>query len=173
MSDWTCDANEALTLSLGTLAKCDNYVAHFSSKHQVRAQKDREALSREESFEGFNPMFTYPASLSVACMSIRLIVILQIFGENEKIYGYKDLLIDVRKMRKPFFFFFLLHATRHSTPAPSFVSPISCGSHLDLCNSISLFHMRKSCLRHQQLTTSRASCKSLYHQATPQTKNPS
>ncbi|KAF9533547.1 acyl-CoA N-acyltransferase [Crepidotus variabilis] len=60
-TEWAADANEALTLSL------------------VRSAKDKEALSREENYEGFNPTFTYP-----------------IYGEEEKIYGYKDLLIDLR-----------------------------------------------------------------------------
>lgn len=61
MADWTCSANEALTLSL------------------VRAEKDKEALAEDESYEGFHPVFTYP-----------------IFGEEETIYGYKDLVIDLR-----------------------------------------------------------------------------
>ncbi|KAJ7349073.1 histone acetyltransferase type B catalytic subunit [Mycena albidolilacea] len=54
MAEWTCDANEALSLSL------------------VRATED-------ESHPPFHPTFTYP-----------------IFGEEEKIYGYTDLDIDLR-----------------------------------------------------------------------------
>ncbi|PPR06189.1 hypothetical protein CVT26_005463 [Gymnopilus dilepis] len=61
MTDWTEDANEALTLSL------------------VRSSKDKEVLAASEKYEQFNPSFTYP-----------------IYGEDEKIYGYKDLLIDLR-----------------------------------------------------------------------------
>ncbi|KAJ7684552.1 histone acetyltransferase type B catalytic subunit [Mycena polygramma] len=61
MADWTCDANEALTLSL------------------VRATEDEQALGEDESYSGFHPNFTYP-----------------IFGEDEKIYGYNDLVIDLR-----------------------------------------------------------------------------
>ncbi|KAJ7184360.1 acyl-CoA N-acyltransferase [Mycena filopes] len=61
MADWTCDANEALTLSL------------------VRAQEDELVLGEEESYSDFHPGFTYP-----------------IFGEEEKIYGYSDLVIDLR-----------------------------------------------------------------------------
>ncbi|KAF9484919.1 histone acetyltransferase type B [Pholiota conissans] len=61
MSDWTSDANDSLQLSL------------------VRSQKDKEALAEDESYENFNPNFTYP-----------------IYGEDEKIYGYRDLVIDLR-----------------------------------------------------------------------------
>ncbi|KAF5331153.1 hypothetical protein D9619_006050 [Psilocybe cf. subviscida] len=45
----------------------------------VRASEDKEVLGDEENYEGFNPTFTYP-----------------IFGEEEKIYGYRDLSIDLR-----------------------------------------------------------------------------
>ncbi|KAF8232288.1 histone acetyltransferase type B catalytic subunit, partial [Tricholoma matsutake] len=61
MTDWTSDATEALTLSL------------------VRSREDKESLAEDESYENFNPSFTYP-----------------IYGEEEKIYGYNDLLIDLR-----------------------------------------------------------------------------
>ncbi|KAF5372875.1 hypothetical protein D9758_001551 [Tetrapyrgos nigripes] len=44
----------------------------------VRAQEDQKALAEEESYV-FNPAFTYP-----------------IFGEDEKIYGYNGLTIDMR-----------------------------------------------------------------------------
>ncbi|KIJ63313.1 hypothetical protein HYDPIDRAFT_29571 [Hydnomerulius pinastri MD-312] len=45
----------------------------------VRAQEDKQVLGAEESYEEFHPTFTYP-----------------IFGEDEKIYGYQDLVIDFR-----------------------------------------------------------------------------
>ncbi|KAH9999076.1 acyl-CoA N-acyltransferase [Russula vinacea] len=45
----------------------------------VRANKDKEVLSDGESFENFHPTFTYP-----------------IYGEDENIYGYSDLVIDLR-----------------------------------------------------------------------------
>ncbi|KAJ7722299.1 histone acetyltransferase type B catalytic subunit [Mycena maculata] len=45
----------------------------------VRATEDEQALGDEESYTGFRPRFTYP-----------------IFGEDEKIYGYNDLVIDLR-----------------------------------------------------------------------------
>ncbi|KAI0032357.1 acyl-CoA N-acyltransferase [Vararia minispora EC-137] len=45
----------------------------------VRGAADREMLGENESYEGFHPTFTYP-----------------IYGEDEKIYGYKDLVIDLR-----------------------------------------------------------------------------
>ncbi|KDQ59621.1 hypothetical protein JAAARDRAFT_33203 [Jaapia argillacea MUCL 33604] len=60
-SDWACDSNESLSLSL------------------VRAPLDKEVLGENEEYEGFQPTFTYP-----------------IYGEHEKIYGYKDLVIDLR-----------------------------------------------------------------------------
>ncbi|KAL0947489.1 hypothetical protein HGRIS_013592 [Hohenbuehelia grisea] len=45
----------------------------------VRSEEDLRALGEEETYEDFSPAFTYP-----------------IYGEEEKIYGYKDLKIDLR-----------------------------------------------------------------------------
>ncbi|KAI0303510.1 acyl-CoA N-acyltransferase [Multifurca ochricompacta] len=45
----------------------------------VRSSQDKEALGDNESYENFHPTFTYP-----------------IYGEDEKIYGYTDLVIDLR-----------------------------------------------------------------------------
>ncbi|KAJ7168325.1 histone acetyltransferase type B catalytic subunit [Mycena crocata] len=45
----------------------------------VRATEDEQALGDEETYTEFHPSFTYP-----------------IFGEDEKIYGYNDLVIDLR-----------------------------------------------------------------------------
>ncbi|EGO21779.1 hypothetical protein SERLADRAFT_451781 [Serpula lacrymans var. lacrymans S7.9] len=45
----------------------------------VRAEADKLLLGGEESYEDFHPTFTYP-----------------IYGEDEKLYGYKDLMIDMR-----------------------------------------------------------------------------
>ncbi|KAF8061629.1 histone acetyltransferase type B catalytic subunit [Lyophyllum atratum] len=45
----------------------------------VRSTEDKKSLAEEESYESFHPNFTYP-----------------IFGEDEKLYGYKDLDIDLR-----------------------------------------------------------------------------
>lgn len=45
----------------------------------VRAREDKKALRDDESFEQFHPTFTYP-----------------IYGEDEKLYGYEDLVINLR-----------------------------------------------------------------------------
>ncbi|KAF9072894.1 histone acetyltransferase type B catalytic subunit [Rhodocollybia butyracea] len=45
----------------------------------VRSSEDTKALKDGESYQDFHPAFTYP-----------------IFGEEEKIYGYKDLTIDLK-----------------------------------------------------------------------------
>ncbi|KAF9466258.1 acyl-CoA N-acyltransferase [Collybia nuda] len=45
----------------------------------VRSREDKESIAEDEVYEGFHPSFTYP-----------------IFGEDEKIYGYNDLVIDLR-----------------------------------------------------------------------------
>ncbi|KAJ8589991.1 histone acetyltransferase type B catalytic subunit [Rhizopogon salebrosus TDB-379] len=45
----------------------------------VRAEEDKQVLGEEETYEEFHPSFTYP-----------------IYGEDEKIYGYQDLVIDLR-----------------------------------------------------------------------------
>ncbi|KAL6308026.1 histone acetyltransferase type B catalytic subunit [Sparassis latifolia] len=45
----------------------------------VRAQDDRASLTAREAYEGFHPTFTYP-----------------LFGEEEKLYGYRDPKIDLK-----------------------------------------------------------------------------
>lgn len=45
----------------------------------VRAEEDKQVLGSEETYEEFHPTFTYP-----------------IYGEDERIYGYQDLVIDLR-----------------------------------------------------------------------------
>ncbi|KAH9934953.1 histone acetyltransferase type B catalytic subunit [Fomitopsis serialis] len=45
----------------------------------VRAAADKASLNAREHYEGFNPCYTYP-----------------LFGEDEKIYGYRDLRIDLK-----------------------------------------------------------------------------
>ncbi|KAL0070550.1 histone acetyltransferase 1 [Marasmius tenuissimus] len=45
----------------------------------VRAQEDKKALAEDESYENFSPTFTYP-----------------IYGEEETIYGYSGLRIDLK-----------------------------------------------------------------------------
>ncbi|KZT70215.1 acyl-CoA N-acyltransferase [Daedalea quercina L-15889] len=45
----------------------------------VRAAADKASLTTREHYEGFNPNFTYP-----------------LFGEDEKIYGYRNLRIDLK-----------------------------------------------------------------------------
>ena len=72
----------------------------------VRAQKDKESFAEDESYEDFSPTFTYPVC-TLHCWLIDrfswpLLIcsrgypsVLQIFGEDEKIYGYNDLVIDV------------------------------------------------------------------------------
>ncbi|KAI0956699.1 hypothetical protein AcW1_005314 [Taiwanofungus camphoratus] len=45
----------------------------------VRAKQDRASLTAREAYEGFHPTFTYP-----------------IFGEDEKIYGFRGLTVDLK-----------------------------------------------------------------------------
>ncbi|TFK46408.1 histone acetyltransferase type B [Heliocybe sulcata] len=45
----------------------------------ARSEMDKEVLAEDESYEGFHPTFTYP-----------------IYGEEETIYGYKELVIDLK-----------------------------------------------------------------------------
>jgi histone acetyltransferase 1 len=66
----------------------------------VRSLADKEALAEQESYSDFHPRFTYPVRLSsyvgVSFLTFfRFVAWLQIFGEDEKIYGYKGLTIDV------------------------------------------------------------------------------
>jgi hypothetical protein len=67
MADWTANSNDALHLSLGTIFR-DIWVV-FSAAHLmrfiVRANKDKEVLSDDESFENFHPTFTYPVRTDI------------------------------------------------------------------------------------------------------------
>ena len=74
---WAADANEALHLSLGTFLP-PAPTRRATNLPPVRATADQATLDQREHYEGFNPCFTYP-----------------LFGEDEKIYGYRDLRIDV------------------------------------------------------------------------------
>jgi hypothetical protein len=56
--DWTADANEALTLSLGGLL-CNNS-SITNAFRAVRAEEDKQVLGGEERYEEFHPTFTYP-----------------------------------------------------------------------------------------------------------------
>jgi len=66
----------------------------------VRAKADSEALSARERpvTNIFHPRFTYPVRSKAPCPLFghhKLNVGLQIFGEQERIYGYENLRIDV------------------------------------------------------------------------------
>lgn len=60
----------------------------------MRAVADKESLAEDESYENYHPGFTYPVRLLTLFLSHDLIPA-QIYGEQEKIYGYTDLVIDV------------------------------------------------------------------------------
>lgn len=63
----------------------------------VRAKADSEALPAHERpvTNIFHPRFTYPVRSKALFWRHNLTVKLQIFGEQEKIYGYENLRIDV------------------------------------------------------------------------------
>ena len=101
MADWTANSNDALHLSLGTIFR--GILVVFSGAHvmrsTVRANKDKEVLSDGESFENFHPTFTYPVRTNFPLFSLLTPLnfgATQIYGEDENIYGYSDLVIDVR-----------------------------------------------------------------------------
>ncbi|KAI0948700.1 hypothetical protein AcV7_009372 [Taiwanofungus camphoratus] len=76
---WAADANEALRLSL------------------VRAKQDRASLTAREAYEGFHPTFTYPVRpLSLLPAHPLTHPHPQIFGEDEKIYGFRGLTVDLK-----------------------------------------------------------------------------
>jgi histone acetyltransferase 1 len=79
-----------------TLVFSGAYIVRFT----VRANKDKEALGDGESFENFHPTFTYPVCRNPSSHSLLRrpadFRAFQIYGEDENIYGYSDLVIDVR-----------------------------------------------------------------------------
>jgi histone acetyltransferase 1 len=96
--NWTANSNDALHLSLGIIIRDIVCSEPHSSRLTVRANKDKEALGESESFENFHPTFTYPVCACLPVFSHRPANVsgLQIYGEDENIYGYSDLVIDVR-----------------------------------------------------------------------------
>lgn len=56
--DWTADANDALTLSLGGSLYTSSSIANTFCA--VRAEEDRQVPGSEETSEEFHPTFTYP-----------------------------------------------------------------------------------------------------------------
>jgi histone acetyltransferase 1 len=62
----------------------------------VRANEDKEVLADNESYENFHPTFTYPVCVQVhSILFANPLTLVQIYGEDENIYGYSDLVIDV------------------------------------------------------------------------------
>lgn len=78
MEEWLTESNEAVSLQLG--AYCTIPLDLVKLKCPVRALEDSDALQDEELqiTEPFQPQFTYP-----------------IFGEQERIFGYKGLDVKV------------------------------------------------------------------------------
>lgn len=60
MADWTADATEALTLSLGQSTPIIYTILLNGGRGVVRSTQDKECLAEDESYENFNPSFTYP-----------------------------------------------------------------------------------------------------------------
>jgi histone acetyltransferase 1 len=56
--DWTADANEALTLTLGGSLRTNLRITN--ALRAVRAEEDKQVLGGEETYEEFHPTFTYP-----------------------------------------------------------------------------------------------------------------
>ncbi|TCD60783.1 histone acetyltransferase 1 [Steccherinum ochraceum] len=81
-AEWVTDANESFHLSL------------------VRPKEDKACLTAREVYEGFNPTFTYPVRVAHPPPNDpvlnRAVSPAQIFGEDEKFYGYKDLVVDLK-----------------------------------------------------------------------------
>lgn len=78
VDDWVCSSNDALTLQLGQFP---SPVTSYAADRPVRSAEDSKLLAGEEllTVDTFNPTFTYP-----------------IFGEEERIFGYKGLEIQLR-----------------------------------------------------------------------------
>jgi Histone acetyl transferase HAT1 N-terminus len=62
---------------------------------EVRSAEDKASLAEGEEYEGFHSRFTYPVRDASESFDFALNLAVKIFGEEEKIYGYKGLVIDV------------------------------------------------------------------------------
>lgn len=106
MTEWTINSNEALTLSLG---QANMLTVHTAADRKlpipltVRSPADKAVLGEDETYEDFHPTFTYPVCTRLSMKHMRWFMFMhlclcssQIYGDDEKIYGYQDLIIDVR-----------------------------------------------------------------------------
>ena len=101
-TEWTADSNTALSLSLGNCHSGVDTAERAERVPTVRAYEDEESLAETESHESFSPTFTYPVwPIGLRPTVIAAYPALQIYGEDEKIYGYKNLKIDVRSRCSP------------------------------------------------------------------------
>jgi hypothetical protein len=60
MANWTANSSDALHLSLGILLCKSGLFTSSPGFCIVRANKDKEVLGDNESYETFHPTFTYP-----------------------------------------------------------------------------------------------------------------
>jgi len=97
--------------------------AHLNFTHAkslVRAQKDKEELSREESYEEFNPMFTYPVSKSYLGKVLQIIIL------------YPRYMVKRRRFTDTM----ILWLTCVSSPKPRFILAASQSSWITLLSPI-------------------------------------
>ena len=96
-SAWTSDANEALSLSLGAFAVCDSSFAAFTPVFVQCVPQRIKLPCGQGKFTKVSiphsPIRCAPPPFSLVLFPTRDS---QIYGEEEKIYGYKELSIDVR-----------------------------------------------------------------------------
>ena len=97
MTDWTADSNEALHLSLGISSLISELPISLGCATQyalLRIRKFWVTTSRTRTSILLSPIRSVRISLKL--LTTISLTLVQIYGEDEKIYGYTDLVIDVR-----------------------------------------------------------------------------
>ena len=97
MTDWTTDSNEALHLSLGISSRISELPLSLGRATQYAPLQIRKfwvTMSRTRTSIPLSPIRSVRTLLRL--LSPFSLTLVQIYGEDEKIYGYTDLLIDVR-----------------------------------------------------------------------------
>ena len=125
----------------------------------VRSQREKDALGDDETYEKFHPNFTYPVSRRLLSLPPQVIRtwkahFFQIYGEEEKIYGYQDLVIDVS------------HCCIYAwiEQASLLASICSCVLHLVHWNNILLWSIPRNWGQRQLWMTWKAFSNDLFHQ---------
>ena len=97
MTDWTANSNEALHLSLGISSRVSELsMSSRCTTQYAPLQMGRCWVITSRTRTSIRLSLIRSARIPLEFLSTISLTLIQIYGEDEKIYGYTDLVIDVR-----------------------------------------------------------------------------